>query len=49
VSSTEDLKRCPDCAELVQEEARICRFCRYNFETGERMSPEARAAAGSGI
>ena len=28
------MKRCPDCAELVQPDARICRFCRFNFDTG---------------
>jgi hypothetical protein len=25
------LKRCPMCAESVQAEARICRFCRHDF------------------
>jgi hypothetical protein len=25
-------KVCPDCAETVKAEARICRFCRYQFE-----------------
>ena len=25
------MKRCPDCAEDVRAEARICRFCRYEF------------------
>lgn len=24
-------KRCPDCAEDVLAEARVCRFCRYEF------------------
>jgi hypothetical protein len=28
----DELKRCPDCAEQVQREARKCRFCGYLFE-----------------
>lgn len=36
-----DLKRCPACAEMIQEAARICRFCKYNFDA------PARAAAPS--
>jgi hypothetical protein len=31
---TGEMKRCPDCAELVQPDARICRFCRFDFRTG---------------
>jgi hypothetical protein len=27
----EGMKRCPDCAEFVQEMARVCRFCTYRF------------------
>lgn len=28
-------KRCPACAEDILGEARVCRFCRYDFETGK--------------
>jgi Uncharacterised protein family UPF0547 len=28
----EDLKKCPDCAEMVRAEARVCRFCGYRFD-----------------
>jgi hypothetical protein len=27
------MEQCPDCAELVKHEARICRFCRFNPTT----------------
>ena len=27
------MKRCPDCAELLKQGARICRFCRFNPTT----------------
>lgn len=30
-ASFELLKKCPDCAEMVKIDARICRFCRYEF------------------
>ena len=32
-------KRCPDCAETVQADARICRFCRYTFVAAQ-LEPE---------
>ena len=28
----EAYKRCPACAELIKNEARVCRFCHHDFE-----------------
>lgn len=27
-----DSKKCPECAEIVKAEAKICRHCRYQFK-----------------
>lgn len=32
--ATADVKTCPDCAEIVRENARVCRHCGYRFDTG---------------
>jgi len=28
---SEGMKKCPECAELVKNDARICKFCGYEF------------------
>lgn len=37
---TSNLKTCPMCAERIQPQARICRFCRYSFDD-QRFLPAA--------
>jgi hypothetical protein len=32
VSQNREEKKCPDCAEFVLAEARICKHCRFRFE-----------------
>lgn len=29
---SEGMKKCPHCAELVKEEAKVCRYCNREFE-----------------
>jgi hypothetical protein len=38
----DELKQCPDCAEMVRAQARVCRFCGYRF-----APPPAASAVGS--
>lgn len=37
-----DTKKCPECAEIVKADARICRFCRHEFNAGSSISPSPR-------
>lgn len=32
------IKECPSCAESVQSAAKVCRYCGYDFESGQRPS-----------
>jgi hypothetical protein len=40
-------KKCPDCAEMVQAEAKLCRFCRHEFKEPEK--PNTPAIMGFGL
>lgn len=35
------MKKCPDCAESVQDDAKICRFCRHEFKPSNTARPVA--------
>ena len=37
-----NLKKCPKCAEQVRSEAKVCRFCKYEF-IEQQESPEKNA------
>ncbi len=41
------MKRCPDCAEEVQDDARVCKHCGYDFLKG-RNDKLIRTGIGNG-
>ena len=43
------MKRCPDCAELLKQEARICRFCRFDPTTTVDDIEQLAALRGRGV
>ena len=39
IAQARGMKQCPDCAEFVQPDAKICRFCRHEFSETPSETP----------
>jgi hypothetical protein len=44
VATAQGKKRCPECAEFVQPEAKICRFCQHKFTEAEQLAAAGTSA-----
>lgn len=40
-------KTCPDCAESVRTDAKVCRFCGYRFDAADRRLASPKSTAGA--
>ncbi len=46
VAAAVDEKKCPDCAEMVKAEARVCRFCGHRFDVAPEEGVTPPVATG---